>query len=183
MPSVVKNSWNWTLAGFRDLVLILFSKVILELFYKKGVLKNLALFTGKCLSHRGFPVDFARFLRTPFLQSTSGCMLLFYKCCWLYTLQLYIANNFQVVKSHSPEKKLIHISQGFYIFRILFLFFFFSFSFSLTNTCLPCRLRKANAVLWTTNRFLGSGTSWEVPKYGVFSGPYFRVFGLNTDQE
>ena len=51
-------------------------------------------------------------------------MLLFYKCCWLYTWQLYIAVNFQVVKSHSPEKKLIHISQGFYIFRIFFSFFF-----------------------------------------------------------
>ena len=54
MPSVVKNSWNWTLAGLRDLVLILFSKVILELFYKKGVLKNLALFTGKRLCHSLF---------------------------------------------------------------------------------------------------------------------------------
>ena len=55
-------------------------------------------------------------------------MLLFHKCCWLCTLQLYIAVNFEIVKNHSPEKKLIHISQGFYIFRIFFSFFF-SFSF------------------------------------------------------
>ena len=25
------------------------------------------------------------------------------------------------------------------------------------------------------------GTMWKVSKYGVFSGPYFRVFGLNTE--
>ena len=24
-------------------------------------------------------------------------------------------------------------------------------------------------------------TAWKVPKYGVFSGPYFPVFGLNTE--
>ena len=26
-------------------------------------------------------------------------------------------------------------------------------------------------------------TAWEVSKYGVFSGPYFPAFGLNTDQK
>ena len=54
---------------------------------KKVVLKNLAKFTGKplCqslilvelqlgkrLCHRSFPVNIAKFLRTPFLQNTSG---------------------------------------------------------------------------------------------------------------
>ena len=24
-------------------------------------------------------------------------------------------------------------------------------------------------------------TAWKVPKYGVFSGPYFAAFGLSTD--
>ena len=50
----------------------------------KSVLKNLAKFTGKhlCwslffkmkkrLQHRCFAVNFAKFLRTPFLQNTSG---------------------------------------------------------------------------------------------------------------
>ena len=26
-------------------------------------------------------------------------------------------------------------------------------------------------------------TAWNVSKYGVFSGPYFSVFGLNTDTD
>ena len=66
---------------------------------KKGVLRNFAKFTGKhlCQSlsfnkfadlrpatlfkkrlwHRYFPVNFAKFLRTPFLQNTSGRLLLY----------------------------------------------------------------------------------------------------------
>ena len=81
----------------------LFSKIIVEIqkqpsevFCKKGVLKNFVKFTGKhlCQSlfsnkvaglkpatllkkrlwHRCFPVNFATFLRTLFLQDTSdGC--------------------------------------------------------------------------------------------------------------
>ena len=64
---------------------------------KKGVLRNFAKFTGKHLCqrlffnkvagrpatllkkslwHRCFPVNFAKFLRTPFLQNTSGRLLL-----------------------------------------------------------------------------------------------------------
>ena len=60
---------------------------------KKDVLKNFAKFTGKhlCLSlflnkveillkkrlrRKRFPVNFAKFLRTPFLQNTSGRLLL-----------------------------------------------------------------------------------------------------------
>ena len=79
-----------------------------EVFYKKGVLKNFAKFTGKYLSqslflnkvaglrpatllkkrlwHRCFPVNFAKFLRAPFLQNTYGRLLL-YKVKlrrWLY---------------------------------------------------------------------------------------------------
>ena len=66
---------------------------------KKGVLRNLAKFTGKhlcrCLFfnkgaglrpatllkrrlwYRCFPVNFAKFLRTPILQNTSGRLLLY----------------------------------------------------------------------------------------------------------
>ena len=69
-----------------------------EVFYKRSVLKNFAKFTGKYLCqslffnkvaglrpatllkkrlwHRCFPVNFAKFLGTPFLQNTSGQMLL-----------------------------------------------------------------------------------------------------------
>ena len=27
-----------------------------------------------------------------------------------------------------------------------------------------------------------ANTAWKVPKYGVFSGPYFLAFGLNTER-
>ena len=66
------------------------------MFCIKGVLGNFAKFTGKhllCLGpatllkkgpcHRCFPVNFAKFLRSPFLQSTSiGCFCkkLYYRC-------------------------------------------------------------------------------------------------------
>ena len=56
---------------------------------QKGVLRNFAKFTGKhlCLRpatllkmrlwHRCFPVNFVKFLRTPFLQNTSRWLLLY----------------------------------------------------------------------------------------------------------
>ena len=68
-----------------------------EVFYRKAVLKNFAKFTGthlcqslffnkvadlrtatllqKRLWHRCFPVNFAKFLRKPFSQNTSGRLL------------------------------------------------------------------------------------------------------------
>ena len=43
---------------------------------KKGVLKNFAIFTGKHLrkrlQHRCFPVNIAKYLRTPILMNISG---------------------------------------------------------------------------------------------------------------
>ena len=59
-----------------------------EVFCKKGVLRNLPKFTGKHLSqrpatlfkkrlwHRCFPVNFAKFLRTPFFTEHLRCLLL-----------------------------------------------------------------------------------------------------------
>ena len=69
-----------------------------ELFYEKSVLRNFTKFTGKYLCqslffkkvadlrpatllkkrlwHRCFPVNFVKFLRTPFLQNTFGQLLL-----------------------------------------------------------------------------------------------------------
>ena len=51
---------------------------------KKDVLKNFIKFTGRPatllkerLWHRCFPKNFANFLRTPFLQNTSGRLWLF----------------------------------------------------------------------------------------------------------
>ena len=49
---------------------------------------------------------FLQDLRTLFLRNTSGRLLLFANSCWLYTLQLYIAGNFQNVKSHKYGKKI-----------------------------------------------------------------------------
>ena len=62
----------------------------------KGILRNFAKFTGRqlCQSlflnkfaglwHSCFPVNFAKFLRTPFLQNTSGRLLLLLRnCFWL----------------------------------------------------------------------------------------------------
>ena len=46
------------------------------------------------------------------------------------------------------------------------------FLFSLTNTCLPCQLRKAYAVLWAANRFVGLETP----------GAANRFVGLETPE-
>ena len=65
----------------------------------KGVLRKFAKFTGKTcarvsflinfikksLWHRCFPVNFAKFLRTPFLQNTSGRLLLILKQPLIHT--------------------------------------------------------------------------------------------------
>ena len=59
-------------------------------------------------------------------------------------------------KSLAGKKKFIHTSQGFYISIFLLNRYFFSFSFR--NAYLPCRLRKAYAVLGSANRFVGSET-------------------------
>ena len=54
---------------------------------KKSVLRNFKKFAGKhlCQSlrpwHRCFPVNFAKSLRTPFLQNTSGRLLLVISYC------------------------------------------------------------------------------------------------------
>ena len=79
-----------------------------EVFYKKDVLKNSAKFTGKlmCQSlflnkvagirpatlirkrlwHSCFPVNFAKYLRTPFLQNTPGRLLLVIAALRLYEI-------------------------------------------------------------------------------------------------
>ena len=58
-----------------------------EVFYKKGVLRNFAKFTAKhlCQSrwHRCFPVNFAKFLRTPFITENLWWLFLsFVKKCY-----------------------------------------------------------------------------------------------------
>ena len=130
------------------------------MFYKKGVLKNFAIFTGKHLYrslffikvaglrpatflkkdwHRGFLVIFAKILRTPFLQNTFGWMLRFYNSCWLHTLQLYIVGNFQVVKNHLLGKNSSIYLKGFYRF-LTDIFHFLS--------CLPCSFEGLSRYLY-----------------------------------
>ena len=51
---------------------------VLELLLMKLQSGGLQLENSKKrLQHRCFPVNFAKFLRTPFFQSTSGCLLLY----------------------------------------------------------------------------------------------------------
>ena len=86
-------------------------------------------------------------------------MLLFCDSCWLYSLRLYIAGNFPVVKSHWSGKKFIHISQRFYRFEfLLHIFFIFDKCVFTLSVC------KAYVILWVTNRFVGS----ETPKHNAF---------------
>ena len=103
---------------------------------KKGVIRNLTKFTGKplCQSlffnkvaglrlatllkkrfwHWCFPVNFVKFLRTPFLQNTSGRLLLylhsflFYNNNFILTKALVLAKNVRtsLEQSHAccPEE-------------------------------------------------------------------------------
>ena len=83
-----------------------------EMFCKKGVLRNFAKFTGKhvCQNlffkkvaglspagllqkrpwHRSFPVNLTKFLRTPFLQKSSGGCF----CNWLNNLMKIICDKY-----------------------------------------------------------------------------------------
>ena len=108
------------------------------MFFKVVILKNFTAFTGKHqrwslfsvklqtwrpagrLQHRCFPMNIAKFLRTPFLQSTSGgcfCkMMKFYKdICWLSFSQIDII---WVVKTQ--QKYLRSIEMYFYGVRRVF---------------------------------------------------------------
>ena len=113
-----------------------------EVFYKKGVLRNLAKFTGKHLCqrlffnkvagcnllkkslwHRCFPVNFPKFLRTPFLQNSSGG-------CFC-KLQVNEKNSF----THAPSCTLPSFSQN------------SSFSKNTSRLLLPKRLSKCASTI------------------------------------
>ena len=101
-----------------------------ELFYNKNVLKNFAKFTikhlcqslllnkvaglvpvtllKKRLCHRCFPVNFAKFLRRPFLQNTSEPIN------WLTandTLGKRNLTHFHIIKQHSNIEAYLRPSQ------------------------------------------------------------------------
>ena len=53
--------------------------------------------------------------------------------------------------------------------------------------CVICskyeRLEKPNTSYLLEKTLVLSITAWKVSKYGVFSGPYFTAFGLNTERD
>ena len=76
-----------------------------DMFYKKGVLNNFTLFTGKhvCwrLQHACFPVNIAKFLKTPILKNICERLLLLPKpwlCCFLalYSFTLTKHSHFSI---------------------------------------------------------------------------------------
>ena len=92
---------------------------------RKGILINFAKFTGKhlCQSlffdllkkrlwHRCFPVNFAKFLRTPFLQNTSGLLLLYKKQSPL-TFNIYWT--LQIIKLNKKMKLLFLFNIYFHV--------------------------------------------------------------------
>ena len=87
-----EHSLNWVsitefrirCLSFDETILVKIQKQPPEMFFKLGVLKNFAIFTGKDLRwsqarifikkvphHRCFLIKFAKFLRTRFLQKTT----------------------------------------------------------------------------------------------------------------
>ena len=91
-----------------------------EVFCRNGILSNFAKFTGKYLCqslyfnkvgpatllkkrlwHRCVPVNFAKFLRTPFLKKTSGQLLLYMNNLGKFTLlflQFYQSSSISYVE-------------------------------------------------------------------------------------
>ena len=135
-----------------------------EVFYKKGVPKNFSIFTRKDLCQslflscnfikketlaQGFFCEFCKIFKNTFftehLWMTASILQQFLALYFaiLYSWQLWNSEKSFV------GKKLIYLKD----FTDLEFFFY-----------LPCRLRKAYAVLWAANRFVGS----EKPKHNDF---------------
>ena len=119
---------------------------------KKGALRNFTKFTGKCLCqslffdklaglrpatllkkrlrHRCFPVNFAKFLRTPFLQNTPGRLLVQF----LYEIQHWPELGKRALSSMENRWKkflIIDSSMFFYFIRHLVMYFYFPIIFFL----------------------------------------------------
>ena len=80
VPSRMSQSWPWN------------SQIAVKIKKKKTLLK-------KRLWHKCFPANFVKFLRTPFLQNTSGRLLLYSedaacnKCSIEYTFFKFLKNS------------------------------------------------------------------------------------------
>ena len=90
------------------------------MFCKKGILRNFAKFTRKnCakvyfsatllkkrLWHRCFSVNFAKFLRTPFLQNISGRLLLSMQDYFLSEERKFLFDNMKAHNTFLPKQLL-----------------------------------------------------------------------------
>ena len=102
---------------------------------KKGDLRNITKLTEKHLCqglffiaatllkkrlwHRCFPVNFMKFLRKPFLQNTSGRLLLDVTCFAKVSLLLLKSCNMKVIITFRfIKKKLAHIKRSYHSFRV-----------------------------------------------------------------
>ena len=75
-----------------------------------------------------------------------------------------------------------------FTFFVFFLFmafaFFLSFSYGNFNIFLSIAVVVMHLILLNSGvnrKFTIAYTAWKVPEYGLFSGPYFPVFGLNAE--
>ena len=78
---VINNRTSHQRCSMKKSVLRIFAKftgkhLCQSLFFNKVAGLRPAIFLKKRLWHRCFPVNFAKFLRTPFLQNSSGRLLL-----------------------------------------------------------------------------------------------------------
>ena len=88
---------------------------------------------------------------------------------WSYIKRLVGASSFKMGQTFVSLNDLLASQEGLYPPRGL------DQSSALTG---------GNTASWTkwSLRLLPFLTAWKVPKYGVFSGPYFPAFGLNTER-
>ena len=59
-----------------------------------------------------------------------------------------------------------------------------SFTLRISSFCMQWKVLQCPYLELIKKRFwiLNAGNAWKVSKYGVFSGPYFPAFGLNTER-
>ena len=130
------------------------------MFYKKAVLKNFAILTGKHLCQslfvsynfikketlaQGFSCEFCKIFKDTFFTEHLWVTASFLQ----QLLALYFATiySWQLSSSEvvSREKKTIHLSQGFYRFRFLLHRYFFHFLWQMR----VCLVRYAKRMLYS----------------------------------
>ena len=111
-----------------------------SLFFNKVADLRPATLLKKRLWHRCFPVNFAKFGRTPFLQNSSGWLLL----------------------------KTVHTLVGFYCFPNIYMTVFSEYC-RIQHFCIVFWYVWYNAILWRVNFFLCHDTSSDVSQSVIWS--------------